>query len=112
MSRGCGFEFGLDIEVDAQGKTRLDENGNALGGVRLPEVSVPTATYGVAHGTLCFLFGYRLPFDAARLKQLYGNKDNYVAKVAEAARQLVAQRFIQQKDGEELTRVAGLIDPF
>ena len=112
VERGMAPPPSAHIEIDAQGQTRVDANGNALGGVRLPEVSVPSATYGVAQGTLCFLFGYRLPFDASKLKQLYGNKDTYVAKVAEAAKQLVAQRLIQQKGAEELTRLAGLIDPF
>ena len=102
----------VHIETDARGQTLLDENGNAQGGLRLPEVSVPVATYGVAHGTLCFLFGYRLNFDTAKLKQLYGSKENYAAKVSDAAKQLAAQRFIQPKGAEELTRLAGLIDPF
>jgi Alpha/beta hydrolase domain len=100
------------IEVDGQGKTRVDEHGNALGGLRLPEVSVPNATYGVAQGTLCFLFGYKLPFDADKMKRLYGNKESYVAKVSDAAKQLVAQRLIEQKGADEITRVAGLTDPF
>jgi Alpha/beta hydrolase domain len=112
VEKGTAPPPSTHIEVDAQGQTRLDDNGNALGGLRLPEVSVPSATYGVAHGTLCFLFGYRLNFDGAKLKQLYGTKDSYVAKVTEAAQQLVAQRLIQPKGAVELSRVAGLIDPF
>jgi Alpha/beta hydrolase domain len=100
------------IEVDSAGKTRLDEHGNALGGLRLPAVSVPAARYGVAQGTLCFLFGYRLPFESAKLKQLYGGKDAYVAKVSDAAKQLVAQRFLQPQGAEQISRDAALIESF
>ena len=51
-----------------------DQNGNARGGIRLPELEVPTATLDGKRGDVaqaapgapnfCFLFGHTLPFDA------------------------------------------------
>ncbi len=97
---------GEHLQVDARGNTQLDENGNALGGVRLPEVSVPLATYGVGKGGQCWLFGYRMPFDLEKRKALYGGRDQYALKVQAAAQQLVAGRWIQPQGADELVRAA------
>ena len=60
-----------------------DEHGNALGGVRLPDVEVPTATvtgFGDGGG-LMELLGSRLPFSSVKLHALYETHDRYVAQV-------------------------------
>jgi hypothetical protein len=69
------------------GKVVRDQFGNAKGGVRLPDVEVPTASYdggGFGPGTLG-LGGQAKPFSAAQLKQLYPTHKDYVAKVTDAA---------------------------
>lgn len=73
------------IATNASGGARLDGNGNVLGGLRLPALAVPAATYGVGHGR-CFLFGYRVPFSAKKMRRLYGTPQAYVRTVARAAR--------------------------
>jgi hypothetical protein len=61
-----------------------DAHGNALGGVRLPELEVPIARY-VASTSTSRLLGETFPFSADELKQLYTTHEDYVSKVAAAA---------------------------
>ena len=94
------------IETHADGSTLLDKWGNAKGGVRLPQVSVPTATYGVGATAACLLFGYTDPFPAARSQMLYGNRDKYLAKVQESVNALLAERYVLPPGAERLLAIA------
>jgi enterochelin esterase-like enzyme len=70
-----------------------DADGNALGGIRLPQFAVPVATdSGSNTGPgFCFLHGIHRPFTAERLAQLYTSDRDYVRRVArETARTLRA----------------------
>ncbi|MBL4835511.1 MAG: hypothetical protein JKY26_16210 [Pseudomonas sp.] len=95
-----------------------DDDGNELGGVRLPDVDVPLGTYlgwnvradGFAPGELCFLFGSFVPFaqtEAERvatgdprpsLEARYASKADYVAQVRASAEALVAQGLLLEED--------------
>ncbi|HEX9461279.1 MAG TPA: alpha/beta hydrolase domain-containing protein [Alphaproteobacteria bacterium] len=57
--------------------------GNALGGIQLAELAVPTATdTGLNTGPVfCILYGSHEPFDAATLAALYPNHGKYVSQV-------------------------------
>ena len=81
-----------------------DENGIAIGGIRLPELEAPTATLsGVpSPGSpgFCIFFGSTTAFDAARLAQLYPDHDAYVTKYSAAVDRLVAAGFILGPDAE------------
>jgi alpha/beta hydrolase family protein len=93
----------LDRDVTNDGSTMaLDANGNPLGGIRTPYVDVPVAKYApvntaaeplianpsayvAANGlqgaqTMCRLSAYQEPYSAARLRELYGSKREYVRK--------------------------------
>lgn len=61
-----------------------DEHGNAKGGVRLPPIDVPVATYD-ARAEECALFGRTDRFDQDELEELYGTKDNYLKEFEAAA---------------------------
>lgn len=61
-----------------------DKYGNVLGGVRLPELEVPTAQYFV-NAMITGLIGYKIPFTEAELKELYPTHQDYVDKVTAAA---------------------------
>jgi hypothetical protein len=62
-----------------------DGAGNALGGLRLPQFTVPTARYGgLGTPAKCRLEGFAVPFDKETLKKLYPTHDVYVAKVRDA----------------------------
>lgn len=77
-----------------------DERGNALGGIRLPEIAVPTATNtGVNAGAgYCILYGSYAPFDEATLKSLYPSHDAYVNKVLQATADNVLAGFLLPED--------------
>jgi hypothetical protein len=85
---------------------RRDEHGNALGGIRLPELEAPTATLnglqnsvaaGGAGGTnFCFLFGNTQPFDRATLAELYPSHQSFVDRFVAAVDRL-------ERDGYLLT---------
>jgi hypothetical protein len=78
------------IAFEADGRTiARDVHGNALGGVRLPELEVPVASYR-GQGTKHVLAGETHPFTADELKRLYPDHRSYVDRVTAAARAAVA----------------------
>jgi hypothetical protein len=93
---------------------KVDQFGNALGGVRTPFLDVPTATYTptdtVAHTTtfsgFCILYGYNTPFDDATLDSLYRNHLDYVLKVALHSYELVGQGFWLAPDAQSVVKAA------
>jgi hypothetical protein len=100
------------IENDPEKKgitIKLDEHGNALGGVRHPYVEAPVATYYGKSKALdevsaffCSLAGYKIPFDAAKIKALYPAKEDYLKKVYDVTDKLVADKLLTESDGERL----------
>lgn len=86
------------------GKPVLDRFGNVAGGVRSPFVDVPTSTWnGNSTGeSFCRIAGHEVPFDAARLAELYPKPGDYARAVETNVKALVAARFITQADGDEL----------
>jgi Alpha/beta hydrolase domain len=99
------------IEV-VNGAPVLDEFGNVRGGLRSPFVDVPTATWnGSSTGeSFCFIAGHEVPFDAARLRELYPTHRTYVRKVVRNVAQLIGQRFLTLPDGIELVQEAARAD--
>jgi hypothetical protein len=94
------------IETNADGSTRADEHGNALGGVRYPQVAVPVAAYGVGATDACILFGYTAPFDADKCRALYGSRAGYLAKVKSTGEALVSGRLLLRNDLDKLLAIA------
>lgn len=96
-----------------------DSDGNDLGGVRLPELQVPVATYtgwnlrdpsiGAPDRRLSFLGSY-IPFaktaqerQSSRdprpsLAERYASREQYLGQYAEAALKLIQQRFMLEED--------------
>ncbi len=95
------------IEV-VNGQPLTDAFGNLLGGLRSPYVDVPTSTWnGSSTGaSFCFIAGHEIPFDSARLHQLYPNHGDYVTKVVQSTRQLESQRFLTPRDAREIIKEA------
>jgi hypothetical protein len=76
-----------EFKDNSRGDYVRDDHGNAVGGVRLPELEVPIAQY--IGNPMLALAGFTIPFSPEKLKRLYPTHDDYVAKVkaaAEAAR--------------------------
>jgi len=85
-----------------------DEHGNALGGVRLPQIEVP-----IAHNTgvspvpgLGGLGGHSEPFDAAMLAALYPSRQDYRDRFAAAAAAAVEAGVISRRDADALVAEA------
>lgn len=97
----------------------VDQDGNEIGGVPMPDVSVPVAThagFNVRHpnsggvGQILEYVGLSLPFakDAARraalrdprpsITERYGSREEYIQKVREAAEELVQGRYLLEED--------------
>jgi hypothetical protein len=88
----------------ANGAPVLDQFGNVQGGLRSPFVDVPTSTWnGASTGaSFCFIAGHEVPFDAARLQQLYRNDLDYDLRVAANVRRLLRERFLTAADAAKL----------
>ncbi len=100
MMRGTQPPRAEFIEIEmADGRPQVvrDEYGNARGGVRLPEMEVPTARYTAAIQGLNATAGLRgstEPFSAERLRELYPTRADYVASVTEATHAAEAGGYI------------------
>jgi hypothetical protein len=92
------------LQADSSGKSLRDVHGNALGGVRSPDVDVPTKTLSgdpPANNTgsfWCFLFGSTTPFTADVLKSLYSSHEDYVMKVKASASEVRAGGFLLEAE--------------
>jgi hypothetical protein len=83
-----------------------DADGNALGGVRLPQVEVPIATLsgepGPTGGTICLLLGTTVPFTPERLAELYASPDDYLAAYEAATDAAIDQGFALAADRDQI----------
>ena len=114
------------IEVE-DGAIVRDAFGNAVGGLRLPELDLPVATYepsnvvnednipGVLVPALpllnlfCNLAGSVFPFDADTLAELYPKRKRFERRYRERLERLVDKRFLLEEDAEQLE--AALVAP-
>jgi Alpha/beta hydrolase domain len=128
------LDFGADAEmrritlapprVGAPYGTRVaavDRDGNELGGIVLPELSVPLATHtgwNLRHSDiggveqLLVFAGATLPFAKTRrereragdprpaIEERYASRDDYLARVRAAAQALVDERYLLEEDVE------------
>lgn len=89
------------IAVDANGVIRRDDHGNALGGIRTPQLDVPVATLSGEGGTgsgFCKIAGVTVPFSLAEVTSLYGSKSAYLAKFDASMNSAIAKGFLLQAD--------------
>jgi hypothetical protein len=97
---------------------KVDADGNAVAGIRLPTLAAPIATHlgwnvrkaGFGEGSLCGLFGSMLPFAKTREERIKANdprlslEERYptaaarAAIIERAARQLVQDRLLLEDD--------------
>jgi len=109
----------------------MDADCNDVAGIRLPDISVPLATYtgwNVRHDSMgqgglmtsgAPLFGTTLVFPRTRaerestgdpresIEERYASKPDYLARVRAAAEALVEQRYLLAEDIERVVAVAG-----
>ena len=93
-----------------------DERGNALGGIRIPELVAPTATLdgrqnSVAAGgpggqNFCFLYGNTRPFDDATLGELYPTHASFVERFVRGVDALERDGYLLAAEAAEARRAA------
>jgi hypothetical protein len=78
----------------------LDANGNAIGGVRPPQIDVPLGSYlpNNSGPGFCFLFGGFDPFDDDTLNSLYRNHGSYVSQLVRAIKHSEQEGFLLRED--------------
>jgi hypothetical protein len=104
------------VPLDNPAAIVRDKYGIALGGVRLPRVTVPTASEtgentpanAAPANAFCRLYGSREPFEAALLKSLYPDREAYLREIKRATERLVDQGFVLKEDAPILLRGADL----
>ena len=104
----------------------VDKDGNDIAGIRLPEVSVPLATYmgwnlgseGFAKGSLCSVIGSAIPFPVTKsdrkkfadprlsIEERYANREAYVKQVEGAVEALLEKRLLLDKDAKLYVELA------
>ncbi len=103
------------LELNPDGSVRQDADGNALGGIRTPQLDVPIAAYsGIGSGGtgfFCTLFGRTFPFTDQQVLDRYGSRDNYVIQYLFAEADALQRRFVLDDDGSEILAEA-LLFPF
>lgn len=99
----------LQTNADLTGY-ELDANGNALGGIRTPQVDVPVAVVsglGQSGESFCGLFGSTRPFSTDELAALYTDRADFTARWNEAVERAEAAGTLLPEDAEALRGVAG-----
>jgi hypothetical protein len=92
---------------------KLDQYGNAVGGVRSPYLDVPTATYypdGINKTDQAECGMSKAPFDHAMLANLYPTHQDYVEKVDNDVDRLIKERWLLKEDGDAIKAAAASAD--
>jgi hypothetical protein len=93
------------------GLVQRDADGNAKGGLRLPDIDVPRAAYNAAVGAniLCALSGSTTAFTAAQLRTRYGSTAAYVSAYTQKADAAVAAGIMTPADRNAAVAAAGRV---
>jgi hypothetical protein len=111
----------------------IDEDGNEVAGIRMPDLTVPLGSHtgwNPRHPDICGgntralgqnvdMYGSTLPFPRTQaererrrdprlsIEERYGDRANYLARVREAAIELVRRRFLVEEDVELVVKQSG-----
>ena len=88
-----------------------DEHDNAVGGIRLPDIEVPTAShsgFGVQRPGMRFgfLYGEATDFDSAKLAELYPDSSHYLKAWRAALGHAVEQGMVLPEDAPAMAEAA------
>lgn len=86
---------------DDTGSLARDEHGNTRGGIRLPPVEVPVATYV---STSCNLGGITIPFTDPQVQSLYPTFAGYQRRMRAATDRAVRQGWLLRADARDQMR--------
>jgi hypothetical protein len=94
------------LDVDATPAFARDQDGNAQGGIRTPQLDVPVATLSgdatESASVACLLMGSTTPLTAERLGELYPSADDYLEAYTQAADEAIESGFVLNDDREAL----------
>ncbi len=84
-----------------------DEHGNGKGGIRLPDLVVPSASHSgmgerSAANRFAFLYGTAMDFDQAQLAALYGGSKPYLDAWNAQLNQLIDEGVVLAEDAESM----------
>jgi hypothetical protein len=81
-----------------------DQHGNAIGGIRWPDIEAPLGTYvgECPPGGFVQLFGASSPFSAAKIRSLYPTHQAWLDKYERATRLLVEAQVVLPDDAEAM----------
>jgi len=98
----------LEIDPGPPVTIVTDEHGNAVGGIRTPQVDAPIAAFtGIQSGSiLCMLFGTTELFDDAKLATLYPKKNSFRKAFNKAIKRSVRAGWITKPDGKLMKKWA------
>jgi hypothetical protein len=102
VTRGTPPAHGDPLTI-VDGKIARDEHGNALGGIRTPQLDVPVA---VLSGEGVSIIGRTIPFDRATLQSLYPTHDDYVRAFDRATDRAVRDGTILPSDARTIKAAA------
>ncbi|MEX2584055.1 MAG: alpha/beta hydrolase domain-containing protein [Gemmatimonadota bacterium] len=98
------------LDLAAADPIARDEFGNALGGVRIPQLEAPTATLDGIPNTVetetpgvqnfCRLFGRTLPFDDATVRRLHSTHEAFVDRFVAAIDDLERDGYLLPPEAE------------
>ena len=106
---------------------KRDADGNALGGVRLPDLAVPFGTHGgqnLPQSFTCSLVGSYAAFATTKaqreaagdarpaLTERYRNRDDYVNRIRVAAQDLTQRGFLLPEDSAVIVQAAATTTAF
>ena len=100
------------LDVASSSAFVTNKDGEAVGGIRTPQVAAPIAVVNgtgdssTAGGGFCGLFGATIPFSAAKLAQLYPTHKVFVAKWDQAVASDVTKGYLLAPDATILDKVA------
>jgi Alpha/beta hydrolase domain len=107
--RGPASTPPLSVRAGSPPTLERDLRGNAVGGIRTPQVDVPVAAVsgiGQPDRSPCGRLGTTIAFDAATLASLYPSHRSYVTAVRRAARQAVRRGALIAIDAKAIRRAA------
>ncbi len=93
------------ITVNANGKIQRDAHGNALGGIRTPQLDVPIATLSGEGGQgsgFCTIAGITKTFPLATATDLYGSKAKYLAAFDTSMQRAIKRGFLLEADATDM----------
>lgn len=93
----------------------IDDDGNDVAGVAMPDVTVPVASHcgwnprglgAGGEGQILDYLGSTVPFSPTRLMSIYDDEAHYLDLISEAANQLVADGYLLAADVETCRQIA------